>query len=163
LLSLLPNTQRLGRFERRQNDGQPGRQHQLAGQLRPHRFVPVTTISISRLPRLEQTSRSRQSSTDVSAPYRAAISADRARPDVGAPNNEPDLGSGCGVIGRAGGDFEVGLAPEVFSKKCPCQLNSLRYSVQFVFIPLCMGCLCAHVSGHFCLFALLAGNYGLPC
>src|SRR5438874_6294530 len=35
----------------------------------------VTTISMSALPHLEQTSRSRQSGTGVSAPYRAAIAA----------------------------------------------------------------------------------------
>jgi hypothetical protein len=39
------------------------------------RSVPLTTISTWRLPQREQTSRSRQSSTGVSAPYRAAISA----------------------------------------------------------------------------------------
>src|SRR5260370_15325823 len=39
------------------------------------RSVPVTTISPCRLPHMEQTSRSRQLSTGVSAPYRAAISA----------------------------------------------------------------------------------------
>jgi hypothetical protein len=41
---------------------------------RGHRFVPVTTISTVRPPHREQTSRSRQSSTDVSAPYVVAIS-----------------------------------------------------------------------------------------
>ena len=41
---------------------------------RGHRFVPVTTISTCRPPQREQTSRSRQWSTDVSAPYRVAIS-----------------------------------------------------------------------------------------
>src|SRR5271166_7094061 len=40
-----------------------------------HRLVPVTTISTCRPPHLEQTNFSRQSSTDVSAPYRVAISA----------------------------------------------------------------------------------------
>jgi len=40
-----------------------------------HRRVPVTTMSISRLPHFEQTSLSRHSGTAVSAPYRAAISA----------------------------------------------------------------------------------------
>ena len=40
-----------------------------------YRSVPVTTISISRLLHLEQTTRSRQSGTGVSAPCRAATSA----------------------------------------------------------------------------------------
>jgi hypothetical protein len=39
------------------------------------RSVQVATKSTCRLPHLEQTSRSRQSGTGVSAPYRAAISA----------------------------------------------------------------------------------------
>jgi hypothetical protein len=39
------------------------------------RLVPLTTISVCRLPHLEQTSRSRQSSAGVSVPCRAAISA----------------------------------------------------------------------------------------
>jgi hypothetical protein len=43
--------------------------------MRWRRVVPVTTISIRRPPHLEQTNFSRQSSTGVSAPYRAAISA----------------------------------------------------------------------------------------
>ena len=42
------------------------------------RLVPLTTISACRLPHREHTSRSRQSGTGVSAPYRAAISAGRA-------------------------------------------------------------------------------------
>src|SRR5215469_6062038 len=41
--------------------------------------MPVTAMSISLLPHLEQTSRSRQSRTVVSAPYRCAWAADRAR------------------------------------------------------------------------------------
>jgi len=40
-----------------------------------HRLVPVSTISASRLPHREHISRSRQLRTDVSVPYRAAISA----------------------------------------------------------------------------------------
>jgi len=39
------------------------------------RSVPVTTISTALHPQAEQTSRSRQSSTDVLSPYLAAISA----------------------------------------------------------------------------------------
>jgi hypothetical protein len=39
------------------------------------RAVPVTTMSTCRPPHPEQTSRSRQSRTDVFAPYEAAISA----------------------------------------------------------------------------------------
>ena len=39
------------------------------------RHVPVSNLSTCRLPQPEQTSRSRRSSTAVSAPYRAAISA----------------------------------------------------------------------------------------
>jgi hypothetical protein len=39
------------------------------------RRVPLSTISACRLPRQKQASRSRQSSTGISAPYRAAISA----------------------------------------------------------------------------------------
>jgi hypothetical protein len=42
---------------------------------RGHRFVPVTTISTCRPPHREHTSRSRQSRTDVSAPYRASAMA----------------------------------------------------------------------------------------
>jgi hypothetical protein len=42
---------------------------------RGHRFVPVTTISTIRPPQREQTSRSRQSRTAVSAPYLVAIAA----------------------------------------------------------------------------------------
>ena len=42
---------------------------------RYRRSVPVTTISTSRPPHPEQTSRERQSRTGVSAPYRATISA----------------------------------------------------------------------------------------
>jgi hypothetical protein len=38
---------------------------------RSHRLVPVTTISTCRPPHREQTSRSRQSSTEISAPYLA--------------------------------------------------------------------------------------------
>jgi hypothetical protein len=47
-------------------------------------WFPLTSISTCRLPQREQTSRSRQSSTDVSAPYRADISVrcyDRDVPD----------------------------------------------------------------------------------
>jgi hypothetical protein len=36
-------------------------------------FVPLTTMSISWLPQRELTSRFRQSSTGVAAPYRVAI------------------------------------------------------------------------------------------
>src|SRR5262249_9690043 len=43
--------------------------------LAAHRFVPVTTISTCRPPHREHTSRWRQLSTEVSAPYREAISA----------------------------------------------------------------------------------------
>jgi hypothetical protein len=49
------------------------------------RFVPVTSISMCRLPQREQTNRPRQSITVVSAPYRATISGNRARPDVCNP------------------------------------------------------------------------------
>jgi hypothetical protein len=55
------------------------------------------TISSRRLPQWEQTSRSRQSSTDVSAPYRAAISAGSGSDlmlAVLAPNDQPDAGDG---------------------------------------------------------------------
>jgi hypothetical protein len=67
---LLHSTARLGWIERRENAGLPRRQHHLAGVGLGYfrRFVPVTTISISRLPHLQQTSRLRQSGTVVSAP-----------------------------------------------------------------------------------------------
>jgi hypothetical protein len=88
-------------------------------------------------------------------------------PAILAPNDQPDAcgGSVAERHRRAGLGFHLtpALTTEVFPKESPCQLNCLGYPLQVVFIPLCMGCFCAHVSGHFCLFALLAGNYGLPC
>src|SRR5271166_4978105 len=51
-------------------------------------FVPVTTISTSLAPHLEQTSRSRQSSTGVSAPKQLASRRDRARSDSRTPRTK---------------------------------------------------------------------------
>jgi hypothetical protein len=55
------------------------------------------TISTCRLPQREQISRSRQSRTAVSAPYRVAISAGSGSTlmlAILAPNDQPELGSG---------------------------------------------------------------------
>jgi hypothetical protein len=96
----------------------------------------------------------------------------RAQPDADSPCTRRSTGRGrrqrcrASSAGRAQISMRRGrlaLPAEVFPKESPCQSNCLSYPVQVVFIPLCMSCFCAHVSGHFCLFALLAGNYGLPC
>ena len=57
------------------SNGQMGDRGDMLGGRSYRRAVPVTTKSTSRPPHLEQTRRSRQSRTEVSAPYRAAISA----------------------------------------------------------------------------------------
>ena len=63
------------------------------------RPVPLTTISACRLPQREQTSRSRQSSTGVSAAYRAAISAGSGStcwPAAPKPRDQSDAGGSAG-------------------------------------------------------------------
>jgi len=63
--------------------------------------APLTIISACRLPQREQTSRSRQSSTGVSAPYRAAISAGSGSTWMlagFAPNDQADA-SDDGIAG----------------------------------------------------------------
>jgi hypothetical protein len=55
-----------------------------------YRAVPVITVSTSRLFHREQTSRSRQSRTEVSAPYPAAIGLDLMLACL-APDDKPDF------------------------------------------------------------------------
>jgi hypothetical protein len=69
----------------------PGRCHSCIPAWLQRRLAPLTTISTCRLPQREQTSRSRQSKTGVSAPYRAVLDRWVSGAREAAPRPAPEL------------------------------------------------------------------------